>query len=193
MHTAPAEDRQTTRSLLLKTLAVFVLLFAGVWLLARFFREDLEGLGRRFVDTFGVGGMFLGSLLADAIHFPIPPQFYMLTAITTGTSIVAAMTAICLGSLLGGNFSFACGRYLGHTRLLKRVMERTRPTMDPLFQRYGVWTIAIASLTPLPFSTFCLVCGMYRISWRLFALLVTLRVPRLMVFYLLIKAGWAAG
>lgn len=192
MPEAPAE-RVSTRKLVVQTVLGFALLFGVVWLAATFFRDDLQAWGKEFVDRFGVLGMFFGTLVAECFHFPIPPQFYMLTAITTGTPIVPAMTAICVASLIGGNFSFWLGRMLGHLGFFKRLFDRARPTMDPLFERWGVWAIAVASITPIPFSTLCVVSGMYRIPWRLFALLVTLRVPRLIVFYLLIKAGWAAA
>ena len=37
--------------------------------------------------------MFVGTFLADAFSFPVPPQFYMLTAITAGGSQPAALFA----------------------------------------------------------------------------------------------------
>lgn len=55
--------------------------FGLVALLGFRFRAELAGAGRWLVDHLGYPGMGFGTFLADGLHFPIPPQFYMLAAI----------------------------------------------------------------------------------------------------------------
>ena len=63
------------------------------------------------------------------------------------------MAVISLASLIGGNISHQIGRALGHLQFFIRIFDRARPTLEPMLERYGIWAIAVASLTPLPFST----------------------------------------
>ena len=50
----------------------------------------------------------------------------------------------------------------------------------------------IATITPLPFSVLCYAAGLYHFSSRAFALILLLRIPKLMVFYYLVWLGWSA-
>src|SRR6188768_2999163 len=79
-----------------------VALFGVMLAIARLFRAPLEALGRNFVERFGYYGMAFGTFIADGFHFPIPPQFYMLMAISSGASRPLAFAAITAASLLGG-------------------------------------------------------------------------------------------
>lgn len=142
------------------------------------------------MERFGLVGMFLGTFLADAFSFPIPPQFYMLTAISAGGPQVAPMIVISVASLVAGCTGYLLARHLARLRIIAARLERTRPRIDRLFERYGYWAIAVGSLTPVPFSMLCYLSGLYRIPPRYFVTLVLFRVPRLIVFYALIRLGW---
>ncbi|WP_437275875.1 VTT domain-containing protein [Sorangium sp. So ce375] len=154
-------------------------------------RDELDALGRGFVQRFGVAGMFVGTYLADAFSFPIPPQFYMLTAITAGGSQIAPLIAISAASLLAGCTGYRLASRLARLRLFAARIERTRPKIDRLFERYGYWAIAIGSVSPIPFSMLCYLSGLYRVPPRYFLTMVLFRVPRLLLFYALIRAGWS--
>src|SRR3954471_14650482 len=55
---------------------VIMLVVSGV--AAHFVRPTAEAAAHAFVERFGVTGMAVGTLLADGLYFPVPPQFYML-------------------------------------------------------------------------------------------------------------------
>ena len=69
-------------------------LFGLIALAAHLARDPLDALGRGFVQRFGLAGMFVGTYLADAFSFPIPPQFYMQPARSEAAEI-AIMGASC--------------------------------------------------------------------------------------------------
>lgn len=199
---APADDaagararRASRKRDLVRTGAQLVLslvaLFGLIALAGYLAREQLDALGRAFVQHFGLAGMFVGTYLADAFSFPIPPQFYMLTAITAGVSHVAALATISVASLLAGYTGYRLAGRIARVRLFARRIEATRPRVDRLFERYGYWAIAIGSLTPVPFSVLCYLSGLYRIPPRYLPALLLFRVPRLILFYALIRLGWA--
>ncbi|WP_434042318.1 MULTISPECIES: YqaA family protein [Sorangium] len=166
-------------------------LFGLIALAAHLARDQLDALGRGFVQRFGLAGMFVGTYLADAFSFPIPPQFYMLTAISSGGSQVAPMVVISVASLLAGYTGYRLANHLTRFRIFAARLERTRSRIDRLFERYGYWAIAIGSVSPVPFSMLCYLSGLYRIPPRYFFTLVLFRVPRLLIFYALIRLGWA--
>lgn len=179
---------------LLRTLVQLVLslgaLFGAIALAGYVARDELDALGRAFVERFGLLGMFIGTFLADAFSFPIPPQFYMLTAITTGGSQVAPMAVISAASFLGGCTGYRLAGHIAKIRLFAARIQATRPRIDRLFDRYGYWAIAIGSVTPIPFSMLCYLSGLYRVPPRYFVALVLFRLPRLAIFYALIRLGW---
>jgi membrane protein YqaA with SNARE-associated domain len=193
----PAADARAAQGELARQLTQVALslvaLVAAIALAARFARGELDLIGRGFVARFGLLGMFAGVFLADALSFPVPPQFYMLAAITGGGSQAAAMAVICAASLLAGHTGYHLAESIARVRLLAARIDVFRPKVDRLFARHGAWAIAVGGLTPIPFSVLCYLSGLYRIPRRYFAALLLLRVPRLLVFYALIRLGWSPG
>ena len=162
-----------------------------VAVLASTLRPQLTALGESFVERFGFGGMAAGTLIADAFHFPIPPQFYMLMAVTGGVSQVTALAAICAGSLSGGYLGYELSKRLGRVSFVARRLEGPRMSAERAFQRWGYRAAVIASLLPIAYSVLCYLAGLNRLPIRFFAVLAVLRVPRLILFYYLVRLGWA--
>lgn len=168
-----------------------VAVFAGVSVGAALFRPELRALGEAFVRRFGYGGMALGAFLSDAFMFPIPPQFYMLTSVAAGAPQGPSVAVICLSSVIAANVAYHVAGSLARVPLVRHRIERSRGLIDPLFARYGYYAVAVGAVLPVPFSLLCYLAGLYRVPYRLYAVLVLLRVPRLLVFYALIRLGWA--
>ena len=169
------------------------LLFVLMALGAHQFRAQLQGLGEAFIVRLGLGGMALGTFLADGFHFPIPPQAYMVLAVSSNAPLVSAFGAISVGSVLGGYVAFLLGGQL--TRIgwlaprlipLQRLAART-------FFRWGARSAVLASLLPIPYSTVCYLSGLNHLPRRVFWVLALCRLPRLAVFFALIYAGWVSG
>ena len=164
--------------------------FVGVSLVAALFRPQLRALGEAFVHRFGYAGMAFGAFLSDAFNFPIPPQFYMLTAVAAGAPQVPSVAVVCVASVLAANVAYFVAGSLARVPFVARRIEAARPTIDPLFAKYGYYAVAIGAMSPIPFSLLCYVAGLYKVPYRIYAVLVLMRVPRLLVFYALIRMGW---
>jgi membrane protein YqaA with SNARE-associated domain len=134
--------------------------------------------------------MAFGSFVSDAFMFPVPPQFYMLTAVAAGAPQVQSITVVCVTSVVASNVAYLLAGRIAHVRFFRERIARTRPQFDPLFARYGVRAMILGAVLPIPYSLLCYLAGLYRIPYRIYALLVLARVPRLLVFYFLIRAGW---
>lgn len=186
------DDGLSPRGIALRAAGVALALLGVTALAARCFKGPLESLGRGFVDRFGLAGMALGTFIADGLLFPVPPHFYLLAAITAGGPQWPPIAAVTAGSLAGGALMVAVGRSLTRWPRLARWVERSRPRVDALFERYGVWAVAVVSATPIPYSYFACFCGAYRVRPALLLALGLCRVPRLLAFYALIRLGWSA-
>ena len=158
-----------------------------VVLLARTLRPQVEHLGRSLVDQGGYLGMAFGALLADGFHFPIPPQFYMLLAIASATPIGWTLLSLCLGSVCGGILGFLVARRLGRIRWLE---ERFQKRMQGRGIRLGARGLFFLALSPIAFSWVIYFCGVSGYAWRHVALVCALRVPKLLLYFWLMRAGW---
>jgi len=167
--------------------------FVVMALLAKFFGPQLEAAGKMFVDRFGLVGIGISIFLADAFSMPPPPLFYIIIVATGTASHVVGMTVICAASIAAGNVGYHLASRLASRPFFRRRIDKTRARMDKMFARYGVWAFVIASFTPMPFSFMCYVAGMYRIRPWLFAFVCFTRIPRLLVMYWLVVAGWMTG
>lgn len=174
---------------ILRFLSGLAIVFVAVATAANAFRPELERLGRSFADHTGYFGMALGTLLADGFQFPVPPQFYMLMAIASDTPDSLALISIASGSLLGGASGFWLTRRLRELPWFKRRARRSS-TLKRLRGKVGSKSLVALSLTPIAFSWLIYFCGISGYRWRSAAILCALRIPKLLLYYWLVRAGW---
>lgn len=161
--------------------------------LATYFREPLSHIGTGFVERFGLLGMAVGAFLADAFQFPVPPQFYMFVSVASQTPALPTLLAISAGSIAGGAVAFSIAEHVGRIRFIARKLERSRASVERGLARFGYWAPVIASLLPIAYSLLCYVAGANRLPWRIFFVLSVCRIPRILLFYYLIRIGWLAA
>ncbi len=188
-----AANKREAYKLALKFVLGVLGLVAIVSLLGHYYRDELETMGRALLDRFGYAGITLGTFIADGFHFPIPPQFYMLASIAAGWSVVGTLVAVCIGSLLGGFTAYSIARKASHLRVFQRLLARTQSKVDWLFERFGYWAVALGSLTPIPYSMLCYVAGAHRMPAKTFVVLALFRIPKVILYFELVKLGWASG
>ena len=154
------------------------------------FHPELTRFGTWFIDRFGVAGMAAGAFLADSLHFPIPPQFYLLTGIASGHERTVVVLAVLLGSELGGLTAFALARSVGRAPAVSRRLETTRGLLDRLMARRGYLGLAAATLLPFSFCLLCMASGAMRLPYKAYGVLAVMRVPRIMLSYVVIVLAW---
>lgn len=184
-----ASTRETVR-LVAQVVVPLGVVFLGVSMAAALFRPQLRVLGEGFVHRFGYAGMALGAFVSDAFNFPIPPQFYMLTAVAAGAPQIPSVTVVCVSSVIAANVAYFVAGSLAKVPFIAHRIEASRPRIDPLFAKYGYYAVAIGAMLPIPFSLLCYVAGLYKVPYRIYVVLVLMRVPRLLAFYALIRLGW---
>ncbi|HVJ91477.1 MAG TPA: VTT domain-containing protein [Labilithrix sp.] len=174
----------------LRLVMSFAVLIGAVSFVGWAFRTELSRFGAWFVDRFGFVGMAGGAFLADGFHFPIPPQFYLLTGIAGGYPVESVILAVLVGSELGGLTAFLLARTLGRTRIVTRRLASTRELVTRLIVRQGYIGLAAATLLPISFSLLCITSGAMRLPYRAYGVLAVMRVPRILLSYFIIVAAW---
>lgn len=174
------------RAALLTVAMVLFVVFAGA-----FFREPLEAFANWVVAEMGLVGVFLGVIATDVFTVPIPPDTYLFVAVASRSSALPILVVCCSASILAGNLAYVLGPHLQKVPLLGARLQRFRPQGEKLFVEYGVWTVALAALTPIPFSITCWLAGIYRMPRGRFFLATFARIPRLLGYYGLFLLGWA--
>lgn len=183
--------RVTVTALVLRFVLGLVIVCSLVASVGYFVREPAEALARGFVSRFGILGMALGTLLADGLHFPVPPQFYMLLAVASSTPVARAFPAIAVASLLAGALGYLLARWASRVPWLSRKVGPYRQVMAESFSRRGYRTALVASLLPIPYSVLCYLAGLNRLPTAFVVLLGICRVPKLLGFYGLVYYGWS--
>lgn len=186
-------DRAAKYEVLLGALRVivgFAALVAIVSLVGWAFRDELSRFGAWFVSRFGVAGVSAGAFLADSVHFPIPPQFYLLTGIAGGHDVVIVLLAVLAGSELGGFTAFALARGLGQRPSVARRLQSPRELIARLIERGGYLGLATATLLPVSFSLLCMASGAMGLPYRAYGVLAIMRVPRIVLSYVVIHLAW---
>jgi len=189
---SPAPRERSRLGLALRFALGLVALLVVVVLVVRTLRPELEAVGGWFVQRFGLVGVALGTFIADGFHFPVPPQFYMLLATAAKTDPAAILVSTCIGSLAGGTAGYFVARRLGHVGWLRRRLERfTGKARELVGQRYPYRSAAIASATPMAFSVLCYMAGLLRVRRGPMLVLLVLRIPKIVLYYYLVRIGWS--
>lgn len=169
-------------------LVIVSVVIAGLGYLAR---GPAEALARGFVAQLGLGGLALGTLLADGFQFPVPPQFYMLLGVASGIPGLHTFATVATASVVAGCLGYSLANLASHISFIARATARYRDVLARMFAIYGYRAPLVASLLPIPYSVLCAAAGVNRMP-RLFIGLVSLcRVPKLLAFFWLIQQGWA--
>jgi len=173
-----------------RMLVGFAILVAIVSLAGWAFHAELTRFGSWFVGRFGVAGMIGGSFLADGFHVPLPPQFYLLTGIAGDYPHALVVAAVLLGSELGGLTAFALARLAGTTRFVEARIERPKALLRAMIAKRGYFGLALTTLLPVSYCLLCVATGAMRLPYRAYAVLGVMRVPRILLSYVLIVLAW---
>lgn len=174
----------------LRLVAGFAVFVAVISFVGWAYHDELSAFGHWFVDRFGIAGMVSGAFLADSCHFPIPPQFYLLTGIAGGHHVVTVVLAVLLGSEMGGFTAFALARSLGSSRFIAPRLAGPREMITKLMERRGALGLAIATLLPVSYSILCMAGGAMRLPYRAYGVLAIMRVPRILLSCVAILIVW---
>ena len=183
-------ETASLRMVVLKTglmLLAALAFFAG---LVFTLKEPLIRVSGIFVEAVGAPGVFFGFFFPDGFTVPWPNDAFLMFGIQGGLPFWEVAAWASAGSLSGGSVGFVVGRKLKHTGWVRRLMARRGAEIHGLVARYGVIALALAAVTPLPYSLGAWACGALDMRFRTFFLVSLLRIPRICLFLWFIQTGF---
>lgn len=189
----PADPSMSTTRLAVTTIASLVGLTLVVFTLGLWLREPLTALGHAFVDNLGGPGVALGFMLPDAFTIPLPNDTFLALAVAGQMPFWTIVLWATLGSLAGGSLGWALGRGLRRTRRVRDFLLGRGAPIDRALRRRGVWVVAVAALTPVPYSLASWAAGATLVPYRKFLAVSLLRLFRVAGALWLVEFGLRAG
>jgi membrane protein YqaA with SNARE-associated domain len=184
--TNPAENPIDPGKLILRSVLLLIAL-VSVAVVLILLDVPLERIGREAASRGGLIGIFVFVFLVDT--FIVPASLDILLPITMTWSPLPLLTVMSAASVLGGICGYWIGRTLYHLRFVRRTVAGYYAKGARIIERYGVWGVVLAGLTPLPFSTVSWIAGMLRLPFGLFVLGALSRAPRIAAYWFLLRAG----
>lgn len=148
----------------------------------------LETILKPLVDYFMAMGMTGIAIVAyfEAMFLPLPPDF-MLFACALCKPHSALWYALIAGvaSALGAATNYWIGRK-GGRNLFHMIFKNKQQHLDKIekmYQKYGVLTVFIVAITPIPFMVFTMASGIFELTfWPFFIACWIGRTMRFLAF-----------
>lgn len=125
---------------------------------------------RAFFENMGTFGLFLLAFIESSV-FIIPPDTLLILLVLATPAAGLWLALVCtLGSTLGGLFGYSLGYYGGRPVLNAIVSEEKINKVNDMYDKYGVWAVAVAGFSPLPYKVFTISSGLFKLNIWAFAL-----------------------
>ena len=170
------------KRLLLQTVLALVVLAALLTIISLYFKEPVEAWSKSFIAVTGLWGVAFGFMLPDALTLPIPPDTFLLAGYMGGLDFLSVALSASIGSIVGGTLGFLMIRHFSETAWVQKKLSAKLEWGKRFMSRYGTTALAIAALTPLPYSVICWACGATGMRIRTFLSVSLLRIPRVFAY-----------
>jgi membrane protein YqaA with SNARE-associated domain len=135
-------------------------------------RETFQGMVdwvAHFAYTpYGAWALFAISF-AESSFFPIPPDVLLMALAVAQPEMSLWFAAICsVASVLGGMFGYLIGLKGGRPLLYRLFSPQKIQVVERYYQRWDVWAVGAAGLTPLPYKVFTISAGVFSLSFLRF-------------------------
>jgi len=183
---------QEIKSLIYKSIYWIIGLLVVIFGISIFLREPISQISKIFIENFGILGVGLGITLSDALPGILLPDAFLVFGIAAGhLSDIQIILASGIGSLIGGSLSYIQGRYIiSRVKVGKEFIDKHEEKLIPYVEKYGIWGVVLASITPLPYSWMAILVGSFKMPFYKFFVASLFRVLRFVVYFYAIKLGW---
>jgi len=125
--------------------------------------ESFSDFSRDFIVSNGVLGIFVLALLESFI-FPVPTALIITTGTALKLDVYSVVFVATCGSVLGAVVGYYLGMMGGRPFLVWLFDEGKVKKVDRSFEKYGIYAVGVAALTPLPFKLFTVSAGVGRME-----------------------------
>lgn len=140
---------------------------------------------------YGTWALFILAF-AESSFFPIPPDVLLMAlAVAKPESSLWFATVCTAASVLGGAFGYWIGNKGGRPILDRFFKQEKILVVESYYQRWDVWAVGAAGLTPLPYKVFTISAGVFNLNFPRFMLASLL--SRGLRFYAVGTLFWLFG
>ena len=122
-----------------------------------------------FADSDWAAVALALSSFSDSVFSPVPPDVLLIgIGVRQPESAVWLALLATASSVAGAVVGYWLGRTVGRPLLNRLVSPEKVSRAEGMFNRYGVWAVLVAALTPLPYKVFAILAGVLRLDLRAF-------------------------
>jgi len=180
------------RENLLKALAGILLVVVMMSVLGFWLEEEMIIGTNWVVDRIGFAGLCLILFVTDTLVTPFPPDILLVVIAKSDLAERWLTYVLILGlvSVGAGMLGWCFGRWLGHVKFIQRLFGHLNDEQRTFIRKYGFWAIVLGAATPLPYSVTCWTAGAMGVRLStVFTASVLFRIPRMIIYYLLISSA----
>ena len=175
------------KQIIKKTLVIALIVFLCYGGVSYFFHSDLNQFGEWLGGHLGFWGIGLYCFFVDMLI--IPTTIDVIFPFTMDWPAIPLLATMSLASLFGGFCGYLIARILNRFKIIHRMTATYHKKGKDLIERYGGWAVVIAGITPIPYSTVCWIAGLLGVPWYKVLSACSSRIPRIIIYYLLIRSG----
>ncbi len=143
-----------TIALLITLIFLFVLIFFST------FKTEILSI----VRTYGYGAIFIVSFLLDLLFQPFAPDVPLIGGILSGLNIYIVLLCVIAGSWIASALGYLFGDVYGEVGIKKVYGEKKYNRWKNKYSKYGRRILLAAALTPIPYTPFCWISGIFKLS-----------------------------
>jgi membrane protein YqaA with SNARE-associated domain len=128
----------------------------------------------------------------ESSFFPIPTDPLLIAMAVGSPESALFFASVCtVASVSGAAFGYAIGKWGGRPLVDRIFSQKKIQTAENLYQKYDVWAVGAAALTPIPYKVFTITAGIAEINfWRFIVVSILARGAR---FFALAGAIYVFG
>lgn len=179
------------RENLLKALAGLIIIVVMMGVLSFWFEKEMGIITNWVVDQIGFVGLCLILLVTDTLVTPFLPDILLVVIAKSELADAWFHYVSILGivSVIAGMLGWTIGRWLGQLHFIRRLYRQIGREQRGFVEQYGFWAIVLGAITPLPYSVTCWTAGAMGVRWTtVLAASVLFRIPRILIYYVLIAS-----
>jgi len=190
-HTFLKEDGSINwRKLLFRTMLAILIIFVIFILYDLIIGSSVRtnDIATNIYNKMGYFGVALFVYLCDTFIVPLTPDI-MFPLVSKNWNIIEITLFMGGASFLGGLSAYWLGHLLSKIKTVDKFANKLMGTHKEFIHHRGAWGVAIAGLTPIPYSTICWTAGIVKLEFRDVVLACLVRFLRMILYYYLFLGG----
>jgi membrane protein YqaA with SNARE-associated domain len=139
----------------------FWILIILIFILGTIYFATLESEISKFIEIYGIPGMFFLSFIVDSLVQPIGPDIILIFGVFSKINPLIVLISVLLGSYLSLFVTYHIGKHIGGAGIEKIVGSKTYKKIENS-PHYGKWILFLGSISPIPYIPY--LAGMWKLS-----------------------------